>query len=73
MADAADLQKKFDTDPDLSKRFLSDPVGVLKGEGVVLTPQQEAELQKSVSDIAKAAPGVGASKVDVSITVSVRF
>jgi hypothetical protein len=74
MTDFASLQEKFDKDPALSKRFIADPVGVLKSEGVDISPQQAAELKKSVSAIGKAGSKVAAgSKVDVSVSISVRF
>lgn len=73
MVDFTSLQKKFDNDPALSKRFLSDPVGVLKSEGVDVAPQQVSGLQRSVSEISKAGPQATASKVDVSVSISIRF
>jgi hypothetical protein len=48
MADLGEIQRKFETDRDLYLRFLSDPVGVLRKHGVLLTPQQGFELQYSI-------------------------
>jgi len=48
MADLGEIQKKFDSDRGLRDRFLLDPVGVLKEQGIVLGPQQAFELQYSV-------------------------
>jgi hypothetical protein len=48
MADLGEVQRKFETDRALYNRFLSDPVGVLRELGVILTPQQGFELQYSI-------------------------
>jgi hypothetical protein len=48
MADLGEIQRKFETDQALYRRFLSDPVGVLREHGVILTPQQGFELQYSI-------------------------
>jgi hypothetical protein len=73
MADFAALQAKFDSDPALGRRFLSDPVGVLKSEGVDVAPQQAFEIQRAVSEIGRPSGPLQAARVDVSVSVTIRF
>jgi hypothetical protein len=53
MADIGEIQRKLDNDRALYRRFLTDPVGVLAAEGVVLNPQQAFELQYSIMTSAR--------------------
>jgi hypothetical protein len=53
MADFAGLQQKFDGDPELCKRFLSDPVGVLAENNITLSPQQAFRLQQDVEEFTR--------------------
>jgi hypothetical protein len=73
MANFADLQNKFDRDPELCRRFLSDPIGVLSAEGVHLSPQQAFNLQQTVSDITRRGAAASHSSVGVGIVVEIRF
>jgi len=53
MADFGELQRRFDNDPALCKRFLSDPVGVLAEHDVILDPQHAFQLQQDVMNFTK--------------------
>ena len=56
MADLGEIQKKFDSDRGLRDRFLSDPIGVLREQGIVLGPQQAFELQYSLLEATRNNP-----------------
>ncbi len=56
MADLARLQERFDNEPELCTRFLSDPVGVLAENDIVLSPQQAFQLQQDVLDFTRPLP-----------------
>jgi len=72
MADFADIQAKFDSDPDLAKRFMSDPIGVLSQHGVQLSPQQAFNVQQAVSEVTKpGAPETEALSIRVGITIGI--
>jgi hypothetical protein len=66
MADFTKLQQKFDSDPDLCKRFLSDPVGVLAENDITLSPQQAFRLQQEVADFTRPIEASPDIKVHVS-------
>ena len=71
MADLARLQQRFDNEPELCKRFLSDPVGVLAENDVVLSPQQAFQLQQDVLDFTRpipASPGVDPDFPHIHVT-----
>jgi hypothetical protein len=75
MGDFAKLQEKLDADPDLARRFLSDPVGVLADSDVKLSPQQAFRLQQEVAEFTKpisATPdlhiSVSAPKISIGIS-----
>jgi hypothetical protein len=70
MADFARLQEKFDNEPELCKRFLSDPVGVLAENDIVLSPQQAFQLQQDVLDFTRppAANPVVSPDIHIAIT-----
>jgi hypothetical protein len=55
VADFSEIQRKFDSDPNLCRRFLQDPVGVLAAEGVTLSPQQAFHLQQDVMNFTQPA------------------
>jgi hypothetical protein len=74
MADFGELQKKFDNDPDLCKRFLSDPVGVLAENDVVLAPQHAFKLQQDVMNFTRrnvATPEFGIHITAPHISISI--
>ncbi len=72
MADFADIQAKFDQDPTLGKKFLSDPIGVLNSHGIQLTPQQAFEVQQAVSEVTRPSTSEAkAASIRVGITVGI--
>jgi hypothetical protein len=48
MADFGEIHRKLDSDRALYRRFLLDPVEVLREHGVTLSPQQAFEFQHSI-------------------------
>lgn len=81
------LQRRLNDDTRLRSQFLKDPGGVLRREGVELTPEKEqalAEFTQRVTAPAKqvsidsiqqrTAGGAGArARVEVEVSVKVRF
>ena len=76
MADLSNIEQKLNSDPKLKQQFLHDPVGVLKAEGVHLSPHLEQQIKSEVAKATgpqAAAPGATASRVEVSIGITIRF
>jgi hypothetical protein len=76
MADFADLQAKFDSDPALGKQFLSDPIGVLSQHGVQLSSQQAFNVQQAVAEVMRPgtpAPDRAAARSGVFIGIVINF
>jgi hypothetical protein len=71
MADLARLQERFDNEPELCNRFLSDPVGVLAENDVALSPQQAFQLQQDVLDFTRPIPASPVVNPDFPIHVHV--
>jgi hypothetical protein len=44
-----DLQKRLNKDPNLNAKFIKDPVGTLRSEGVALDPDMAKELKSLIS------------------------
>ena len=66
MADFHQIQEKFDKDPELRKRFLRDPIGVLRELDVILGPQQAFQLQQDVANFQKQGPSPAGVHVGVT-------
>jgi hypothetical protein len=49
----AEIQKRFDTEPGLTKKFFADPVGTLGDEGVSLSPELATQLKHDVKEFSK--------------------
>lgn len=79
MADLVDLQNRLNKDKKLKGRFLRDPVGTLKSEGVDLSPEMERNVGYLVDKLKKPGalvPGAGIAPDDlaaITISISVDF
>jgi hypothetical protein len=76
--DLADFEKRVNSDPALRQKFLDDPVKTLADEGLVLSKDMEANLQKFVGDLKNPPTQVSGASVaqkgavaDVGIGVSI--
>jgi hypothetical protein len=61
--DLADLQNRLRADPKLQQEFLRDPAGVLKREGLTLSPQAEKDLRDLVAQLQGPKPPVPGASV----------
>lgn len=77
MADLKSLEEKLNSDENFQKEFLKDPVETLKNEGVILSPEMEEDLKKSVGDMVSphaAPPGSSVKRAGgIGISISKRF
>ena len=77
MTNLKELQEKLNSDEKYQSRFLKDPVGIFKKEGINLSPEMEKDLNKSIKDL-KIAPDapLGSSLKKgrgVMISITIRF
>jgi hypothetical protein len=75
MADTAKIQQRLNTDAEYRKKFLRDPAGTLREEGVVVTPDKEKSLNNFVQQASSAAGTPSDHKVNINggIAIGVRF
>jgi hypothetical protein len=71
-ANLADLQKRLNSDPELTNKFLKDPVATLKGEGVAVDPAMAKELKSLVQTSKGTRPADAAlSRIGIRIIIKI--
>jgi len=77
MANLKELQERLNSDTKFRDDFLVDPVGVLNKEGIILSPEMEEELAKSIKDLTSAPKTTAGASVrsegGISISISKSF
>jgi len=70
-----DLETRLNRDTALRSRFLKDPVGVLKAEGIELTPTMAKSVKEQFKDlqVPKLDKLAQRPRIGIRITITIRF
>jgi hypothetical protein len=69
------LEARLNKEPDLLAKFLKDPVKLIQGEGIELSPDQASAIKSQFADLQlKNLPKPPAKpKISISIVIRIRF
>ncbi|HWC76890.1 MAG TPA: hypothetical protein VG778_05480 [Blastocatellia bacterium] len=70
-----DLETRLNKDDALQRVFLKDPVGLLKREGVELSPSQAREIKAQFTNLQlpKIQTAALRPRISISISITIRF
>ncbi len=76
MFDLRELEKRLQTDAEERAEFVADPIGWLKGEGIVLAPKHAKQIADHMKKMRKKHPALldkSRPNIDVEISVTIRY
>ena len=63
------LETRLNSDAQIRQEFLKDPIGFLRKEGLLLSPEQERHLRQAVGKLQASKPGVGGASIKEKIGI----